>query len=356
MKILYFSRSYSPHDFRFLSAISEGGYRAYFLRLQKESANRTDLPLPKGAEEVPWPGRLRPVIAQVNPDLIHAGPIPSCGFLTAKTDFQPIVQMAWGSDLLWDARRTPLARLRAKYALHRASAVIGDCEAVRFAALALGALPARIVTFPWGVDLKRFNPKGGDGGWRARLGWQHNFVLLHLRAWEPLYDPLTVAKAFAIAAQREPTLRLLMPGAGRLAPQITRVFEQYDVLDRVYMPGLLAQTHLPEIYRAADLYISASQSDGSSVSLMEALASGLPALVSDIPGNREWVQPGKEGWLFQVKDQTALAEFILQAAAQPGQLKLMGQQARLTAEERADWTQNKQGLYRAYDLALARAA
>lgn len=356
MKILYFSRSYSTHDLRFLSAITEGGHLAFFVRLHTNSSSLATLPLPKGAEEVEWKGRLKLVIELVKPDLIHAGPVPTCGYLAAKTEFQPTVQMSWGSDLLWEARRNPLTRLRAKYALRRAAAVIGDCEAVRSAAVGFGSASTRIVTFPWGVDLKRFNPKGGDGGWRARLGWQNNFVLLHLRAWEPLYDPLTVAKAFAIAAQEASALRLLMPGTGILSGQISRVFEQYKVLDRVHMPGQLTQAELPEIYRAADLYISASQSDGSSVSLMEALASGLPALVSDIPGNREWVQPLKRGWLFPVKDYSELADLIRQAAAQPSQLKLMGQQARQTAEDRADWNQNKQGLYKAYALALGSAS
>jgi len=356
MKILYFSRTYSPHDFRFLSAIADGGHQAFLVRLQKEPSNETIPSLPKGSEEVPWPGKLKPLIEWVNPDLIHAGPLTSCGYLAAKSGFQPALQMSWGSDLLWEARRNPLAGWRAKYALRRASAVIGDCEAVRSAALALGAPSARTVMFPWGVDLDRFNPKGGDGGLRARLGWQDKFVLLHLRAWEPLYDPLAVAKAFSRAAQRELSLCLLMPGAGKLASRIYTVFEQHKVLDRVHMPGQLTPAELPEIYRASDLYISASQSDGSSVSLMEALASGLPALVSDIPGNREWVQPGKQGWLVRVKDQHALADLILRAAAQPGQLKLLGQQARLTAEGRADWAQNKQSLYKAYDMALGMVA
>ena len=59
------------------------------------------------------------------------------------------------------------------------------------------------------------------------------------------------------------------------------------------------------MYRAADLYLSASHSDGSSVSLMEALGCGLPVLVSDIPGNREWVTDGEQGWLFPDGDDAA---------------------------------------------------
>ncbi|MEX2144534.1 MAG: glycosyltransferase family 4 protein [Anaerolineales bacterium] len=354
MKILYFSRSYTPHDFRFLSAIVEGGHRAFFLRSQHSNSSRIP-PLPKGTEEVAWSGFLEPVIAQVKPDLVHAGPVPSCGYLAARSGFHPLVLMSWGSDLLWEARRNPFVRLRAKYALPRADVVIGDCDAMRRVAMDYGAHSSRIAVFPWGVDLKSFNPKGGDGGWRARLGWQQNVVLLHLRTWEPLYDPLTVARAFARAARQEPRLRLLMPGAGSLAGKITKVFEQHQVLDRVHFPGQLNHDELPQIFRAADLYLSASLSDGSSVSLMEALASGLPALVSDILGNREWVQPGKEGWLFLAKDDVVLADHILRSVAQPDQLKLMGGLARKTAETRADWAQNKQALYSAYHLALETA-
>jgi glycosyltransferase involved in cell wall biosynthesis len=356
MKILYFSRSYGPHDSRFLSAIVESGHQTFFVCREKRSLNRAVPELPKGVAELPWQGRLNQVIDQVHPDLVHAGPLPSCGYLAAKTEFQPIVQMSWGSDLLWEARRNPFARWRAKYALRRAAAVIADCETVRAAAVAFGAFPARIITFPWGVDLTRFHPNKNDGSWRARLDWQDMIVLLHLRAWEPLYDPLTLAKAFVFAAQRESRLRLFLLGAGSLAGRISDIFAKHGVLDRVHMPGQLGQAELPEIFRTANLYISASQSDGSSVSLMEALASGLPALVSDIPGNREWVQSGREGWHFPVKDHTALANLILQTVAQPEQLRLMGQQARLTAEAHADWKQNKSGLTKAYDLALGGVA
>src|SRR3990172_5767698 len=119
---------------------------------EKRAFGRALPAFPIGAAELPWPGRLNQVIDQVHPDLVHAGPLPSCGYLAAKTHFQPIVQMSWGSDLLWEARRNRFALWRAKYALSRAAAVISDCEAVRAAAVDFGASPARIVTFPWGVD------------------------------------------------------------------------------------------------------------------------------------------------------------------------------------------------------------
>ena len=99
----------------------------------------------------------------------------------------------------------------------------------------------------------------------------------------------------------------------------------------------------------ADIYISPSHVDGSSVSLMEALACGLPALVSDIPANKEWVSEGINGWLFPDRDAGALAEKILAAMAQRKKFTQIGRAARKVAEERADWKKNFGTLLKAYE-------
>ena len=122
----------------------------------------------------------------------------------------------------------------------------------------------------------------------------------------------------------------------------------------MHFPGQVSQADLPRYYRASDLYLSASHSDGTSISLLEALACGCPALLSDIPGNREWIEPGVQGWLFPSGDADSLTERILQAASDRRRLGEMGQAARRLAELRADWNANFPQLYRAYELALGK--
>jgi glycosyltransferase involved in cell wall biosynthesis len=100
------------------------------------------------------------------------------------------------------------------------------------------------------------------------------------------------------------------------------------------------------------LYISASHSDGTSISLLEAFACGIPAIVSDIPGNQEWVTPGENGWLFPDGDAEALASVILNAVEQRQTLPEMGRNARLLAEARADWEKNFPQLEKVYTIAL----
>ena len=125
-------------------------------------------------------------------------------------------------------------------------------------------------------------------------------------------------------------------------------------MDRVHFGGHVSQKDLPRWYHMADLYVSPSHVDGSSVTLMEDLASGLPCLVSDIPGNREWIQDGANGWLFRDGDVNDLAEKILYAIKNREPRTRISEAARHTAEQKADWKKNFGKLLETYDKILAR--
>lgn len=367
MRLIYFSRDYSVHDHRFLAKLAQTEHTIGFLALENRPAVQCDQPLPPGIDWLQWAGgkgpvrrqegwrllrSLQQVIKTFRPDLIQAGPIQTAAFLSALSGFRPLVSTSWGYDLLIDANRGPAWRAATRYTLRRSAAMVGDCATIRQRAVSYGMNPKNIVTFPWGVDLQHFTP-GEAGDLRARLGWNaRNFVVISTRGWAPIYGIEELARGFAAAAQAQPQLRLLMLGNGPQAPLVREIFLQAGVLDAVHFPGQVSQANLPHYYRAADLYLSASHSDGSSISLLEAFACGRPALVSDIPGNREWVTPGKQGWWFQAGRAAELTSRLLEAVAQRDQLAEMGRCARQTAEARADWDANFPCLLDAYRLAL----
>lgn len=366
MRILYFTRDYTPHDHRFLASLAESGHQPYFLRLEQRGPRREDRMVPRGVRQVQWAGGQRPaklahgprllaglrrVIREVKPDVIHAGPVQRAGLLAALSGFRPLVTMSWAYDLLFDAEKDSRWRWATRYTLKHTDILLADCETIAQLAVSYGFPRERIVTFPWGIDLAKFSPREDEAGLRARAGWQDEFVLLHLRAWEPIYGVDVLAKGFALAAQQRPELRMFLLGNGSLAGVLRQTFMRMGVIDRVQFRGQVAQGGLPEYYRASDLYISASHSDGSSVSLMEALGSGVPALLSDIPGNREWIEDGVQGWLFKDGDAQSLAQGILRAVDQRYKLKKIGKQARQLAEVRADWNQNFEKLLAAYQMA-----
>jgi len=361
MRILYFSRDYTTHDHRFLTGLANTSHKVYYLRLEKGPHVFEDRPLPPEITLVEWAGGkhlasfrdglrlssdLRRVIKQVKPDLIHAGPIQRSAFLVALTGFHPLVSMSWGYDLLHDVDINPFWRWATRYTLHHSSAMVGDCDTIRHLAVSYGMPDDRIVTFPWGVDIHHFTVETSD---HPSIP---TFSILSTRGFEFIYGIDVLARAFVIAARKRPELHLTMLGNGSLASAIRQIFLVGAVYDRVQFPGQVTYEDLPSHYQKADVYICASHSDGTSISLLEALACGTPAIVSDIPGNQEWVTPGENGWLFPDGDAEALAREILNALEQRQILPEMGRNARKLAETRADWEKNFLELEKAYALAL----
>jgi L-malate glycosyltransferase len=371
LKVLYFTRDYATHDHRFLAALAGTGHRIYFLRLENSGKALEDRPIPGEVEQIGWDGgkgrvrwqesirlvkALKDVIRQVQPDVVHAGPIQGPAFLAALAGIKPLVSMSWGYDLLMDADRSKMWNWATRYTLNRSAVMLGDCEAVRRKAVQLGMPEKKIVMFPWGVDLNHFKPAELPLH-QIEKSQKEVFTLLSTRSWELLYGVDLVARAFVQASRRlrdegKYDLHLVMSGGGSLATELRQIFVQGGAQDRVHFPGQVSWVNLPKFYQAADLYLSASHVDGSSVSLLEAMACGCPVLVSDIPGNREWVQHGVNGWLFKDGEVEGICQHILQAVENRSQLHGMGQAGRRTVESRADWDRNFNRLLDAYQIAV----
>jgi glycosyltransferase involved in cell wall biosynthesis len=362
-RILYFSNDYCTHDHRYLSTIKAGGHEVFHLRLEANLRQTEDRPLPQGVEIVQWAGgkgkfhwsdlpryvaSLRSVIRRLEPDLIHAGPIQTCAFLAVLSGFRPILTMSWGFDLMQDMHRNLWWHWVTGYVLKRSTYFISDAVVTREIAVAQGMHPERTVVFPWGVDLEHFTP----GPREALPGQGKDFTLFCNRSWEPRYGVDILAKAFVKAARIDPNLKLILLAGGSQGMSIRNILVNGGVFDRVILGGQISQADMPRWYHWADVYISPSHVDGSSVSLIEALACGLPCLVSDIPTNREWVREGENGWLFPDDEVDALASKIRLAVEQRQSLEKVGRAARRVAEERADWNRYSEILMQSYQKTL----
>lgn len=362
MKVLYLSRGGNPHDRRFLDALGRTNHVVTFLPLES-SAGAEQMMVAEGIEVLDWRCRsdgrsvaleaheLKLILDQIQPEVIHAGPILSGAYLAAKAGGHPLLSMSWGSDLLLEALDGE-GRTKAEYALQRSDVLVCDCETVLRAAVDLGISRERIVVFPWGVDLGRFAP-AEELQLRQDLGWEQAFILLSTRHWEPIYGIDVIVEAFTRAARQVPELRLMMLGEGSQREELLGKVSEAGFSDHIHAPGTIDGKALPSYYRSASIYVSASHSDGTSISLLEAMACGLPAVVSDIPGNREWVVPEKTGWWFEDGNAEALSYKMVEAASSEGELAKMGRRSREIAEERGDWTVNFEKLLDAYEMAAA---
>jgi len=355
LRLLYFSGGYTTHDRRFLEAFVASGFEVNYLRLLDQRLDCRNLP--DGVTALSWVGdtlglhefsdyyqrfaALRQILNDLRPDAVVAGPVQTSAFLVALTQYRPVITMSWGSDLLVYADQSSRMMARTRYTLNSSSGVLGDCDAVRKKVHSLTDISdERIVTFPWGIDLQQFTPDPNPSVIRESLGWEQNSVLISTRSWEPLYRIDVLVNAFAILHQTNPKSRLILLGDGSESKKVLRLISELGLEDLIHAPGRIGYESLSAYFRSADLYVSSALSDGTSISLLEAMATGLPVVVTDSYGNREWVTNGKNGWLASPDNALALGEVLKEALSDSDRLQRIKELNIELAREKADWNNN----------------
>jgi len=366
MKILYVSLNYTSHDYRFLKKMVESGNEIFFVTLNNKESYRETRPVPNEVKTVqdlnfipdlmnfekiislmPF---FEEIIKKISPDIIHAGPVQSCGFLTALADFHPFVLMSWGSDILVDGDRNDLSKWITRFTIKKSGRIVCDCDAVRKKIHEIADYSDdKIVQFPWGIDLQMFSRGHDTLHYKSTHNWENCFILLSTRMWEPIYGINFVLRSFHAAYGKNPKLRLILLGKGSQEPEIRKFIDQNNLHKVIVLPGSISNDLLPDYYRAADAYISCALSDGTSVSLLEAFASGLPVIVTDAPGNQEWVIHGKNGWLIKAGDVRGFTDAILTVSNKSqGDLDAIAKRNRNISEQKANWDKNSKKLLTMY--------
>jgi glycosyltransferase involved in cell wall biosynthesis len=261
--------------------------------------------------------RVRRVVRRFAPDVVHAHFVTGPGWLGVLSGTGPLVVTAWGSDVLVDTSKS-IVRALHRLTFHRAACVMCDAERVAERLADLGASPARIRRALWGVDVELFSPGAVTAEQRSAFGLPPTgLVVLSIRGLRDLQNPMTVVRAFAAMHAEYPDATLALklgPADAELSPIVAAEIEALGVGPAVSVIGHMPHDRLAELYRVADVCLSVPSSDGTSVALLEAMATGRPVVVSDIPANREWVTEGESGALVPPGDEAALAGALLRLA------------------------------------------
>ncbi|MHB8540297.1 MAG: glycosyltransferase family 4 protein [Candidatus Acidiferrales bacterium] len=373
-RVLYVSDGYSTHDRRFLDRLAESEHDMWYLPCAADLVRHENRGLPDGihplaplSEKNILPGtaswvraasRFRRVIRKVQPDLIHAGPVQTGGFFAAAFGFHPLLIMSWGSDVLTAPDKSAGMHWITKFVLRRADMALADCDAVREQISSLSPLTDDcIVSFPWGIDSDVFCPKISEIELRRKLGWERCQVIVSTRAFELTHGTMIFLDAMKRVVARGSHVRVLMLGDGSLRTRVESFVESNCLRDKIHVAGQVPEELLADYFAEADLYVSATCCDGSSISLLQAMGCGLPAIVADRYGNREWVVHKENGWLYPAGNPEALAAATLEALDQSQLRAAMGRANVAIVRARANWGLNFGKLLAAYDkLLLGRAA
>jgi glycosyltransferase involved in cell wall biosynthesis len=346
MRVLFITERVSTHDLRFIQALAQHDHEVFLAPLVSDPAPS----LTGSVHYIPLDGspeQKSATLARIpSVDVVHAGPLNTAAALAAAAKLAPLVAVSWAYDVLTAIPGSPNVR-DMKFALRHASAVIVDARCVEAAVRSLD-YGGWIVDVPWGVDLDRFHPR------TRRPTDRTDVTVISTRSWERMYRVPELITAFAFAREIDPRLRLTLLNTGSEAPEVMRAIARWDLAEVVDLRGYMSEASLARELRRADIYASASMVDGSSVSLLQALATGLPTVATDIPGNREWLRDEVGSALKKPADLRGFAQEIAVAASLSSSERLqVSRSARGIVEKRADWRLNSEALVRVYERVAA---
>jgi glycosyltransferase involved in cell wall biosynthesis len=228
---------------------------------------------------------LRKIIQEEQPDIIHVHQANAYGFITALANRgrRPLVVTTWGSDVLTLPHISFLHRWMVQYILKSADAITADAQ---FMADAINELvgPTPVVIANFGVEIAT-----------KESILPREKVIYSNRMHEPLYridEIILQAAPFLLA---NPTWKLRIAASGSETERLKQLAEQHLPVSSVEFIGFQSATENRENYLRSIVYVSIPNTDGTSISLLEAMAYGCLPIVSDLPANREWIESGVNG-------------------------------------------------------------
>jgi glycosyltransferase involved in cell wall biosynthesis len=299
---------------------------------------------PDFALAVPWGRRIARRVAELRFDVFHAhhpfllGPVAR---RLARRQGRPLV-FTYHTRYEKYAHYVPIkrslveavaVRLSTRFAA-RADAVLAPSAILRDELRGRG-VRAPIAVVPTGVDVARFRPGDRDGARRALGLGADERIVLYVGRLDREKSVDRILTAFERVAGTVPGTRLLLVGQGTQAEQLRRQAHASPVGARVRFEGVQPHAELPRYYRAADVFLFASETETQGLVLAEAAACGLPAVAVSAPGCDEVVRDGETGLLTKV-DAAALADAAIGLLLDADRRAAMALRAREIAAQQFD--------------------
>jgi glycosyltransferase involved in cell wall biosynthesis len=260
--------------------------------------------------------RLRRVVQRAKPDVVHALRIPyeAMAAITACSPVVPLAVSIWGNDLTHEAPRSRRTGQATRRVLARTDLLFADCQRDIDLAGAWGlrpTTPTAVLPGGGGIDLARvaeenrtLTPPFSD------LAEGDHRLVVNARGSRPYVRSEVLLEALSLlAADLDPRVRVVFVDAAHDAA-LRRSIDRHRLGNSIIVTGRRSPNEVLSLFRRAEVSVSITDQDGTPNSLLEAMASGAIPVCGDLPSIREWIEPGRNGFLAAFNDPRAVADAL----------------------------------------------
>ena len=318
MKICFLANASSIHTKRWVEYFAKNGHDVHVISFEHPDIklNGINIHIVKTNKRYLYASfpykslQFRRIINEIKPDIIHAHYITKYGIIGAFAGFHPFVISAWGSDILINARSW--MQLPIKFVLKKADLIHCEGNNIRKALIGLGGESKKICRIYWGTDTHKFNPNKRSEKIRDELGIFDSPMIISSKNLEPLYDIDSLIRSIPAVIKKIPEAKFVIAGRGSQEGYLKQLVKSLDISDNVKFIGFVPIDDYPKYLASADIYVCTSLSDGGlAISTKEAMACGLPVIVTDFGDNGKWIENGNNGFVIPVKCPELLGDRII---------------------------------------------
>ena len=247
---------------------------------------------------------IKSIVKKFNPDMVIAERTTSYGYLAAISGLKPMAIAQQGITDLWPLN-SPIYILKKRlqnYAFKKADLIHAWGNSMAEHMKESNVDMDKVMILPKGINLDFFEFNDTSDGTLI------NAVVT--RSLEPEYKHDLILKAFSIVKQKSIPFKLTIIGDGTELKKLKWLAKELKIDNEVNFVGRINNNDIPKFLQQANFYISTPITEGVSASLFEAMASGCLPIVSDLPGNRSWIQQKENGILVTIENEFKLAEEI----------------------------------------------
>jgi glycosyltransferase involved in cell wall biosynthesis len=288
------------------------------------------------------------IILKHKSELIHvhwAIPAGLIGVTVGLLLRKPMIVTIHGSDLRMALEKRGFVRKLFAHVCRNAAYLNCVSEVQKKELYRLGIPSEKISTIPMGIDAA-FLETGKN---RRVESNKRPMTILSNRNLLPIYNVSLLIRAIPIVLKEEPETKFLIAGDGAEKETLERQAEGLDINSSVEFLGRVPHEEMPNLLSQADIYVSTSLHDGTSVSLLEAMASGAFPIVTDIPSNREWIRNAENGFLISTGNENVLAMKIVEAIRNKELVVEATNKNQKIIEEKAHWKENIKKIVNIYE-------
>jgi phosphatidylinositol alpha-1,6-mannosyltransferase len=289
--------------------------------------------------------RLRSLVAEQRPDVIHCGKCLPEGLLAASISRWmgiPFLTFVHGEELTLAASSRELRRLTRKV-LRTADRVLANSRHTRALLMDSWQIPSdKIVVMHPGVDTAHFSPAARSVEVRRRLEWRNRRVILTVGALQKRKGQDMLIRALPAIRQRCPDVLYSIAGEGWERPSLDRLVAEYGVADCVQFRAMPDDAELIECYQQCDLFALPNRQvgwdfEGFGIVLLEAQACGKPVIAGRSGGTAETMDPSNTGEIVLCDEPDQLASVAADLLQDEGRRERMGALARQWVVEHFAW-------------------